>query len=363
MALEGSLRDFGLADILQLIYFQKKSGVLTLTGRGSRIKLLFSEGNITATESKGRSEDERTGRILLKKGLLQEVDLRVCLEEQKMRDVRIGDLLLKKGLVRQEELRETLVAQIIETVAQLFSWKEGTYEFEVQPVPAGREFSVSVDTQHILMDGLRIMDEWSLAGGKITIDTVFRKTGKGEAPTAREETLLCFIDGENDVSLLISLSGMADFEATKTLLSLMDRGIIEVVPAVPVAAERIAPAVERGKRVFSLSGLLSPLVCTVFLLVSLFVSLALSGRSGVFGGMLFTGDDYRRTKTERQIEQLQIKADMYRYRHGSYPVTLQEIGRTKDAWGRPFAYSPGDGPAMIVSAGPDGKMETPDDIF
>ena len=33
MALEGSLREFGLADILQLLYFQRKTGVLVLEGR------------------------------------------------------------------------------------------------------------------------------------------------------------------------------------------------------------------------------------------------------------------------------------------------------------------------------------------
>jgi len=36
MALEGSLKDFGLADILQLIYFQRKTGVLVLDGKQTR---------------------------------------------------------------------------------------------------------------------------------------------------------------------------------------------------------------------------------------------------------------------------------------------------------------------------------------
>jgi hypothetical protein len=31
MALEGLLQEFGLADILQLIYFQKKTGVLNIS--------------------------------------------------------------------------------------------------------------------------------------------------------------------------------------------------------------------------------------------------------------------------------------------------------------------------------------------
>ena len=52
MALEGSLRDFGLADILQLIFFQRKTGALVLESRIDRVRLLFVEGNIVGAESR-----------------------------------------------------------------------------------------------------------------------------------------------------------------------------------------------------------------------------------------------------------------------------------------------------------------------
>ena len=72
MALEGSLTDFGLADILQLIYFQRKTGVLTLEGKMDKVSLMFIDGNIGGAESKRRNEDNRMGKILLKKGHLKE---------------------------------------------------------------------------------------------------------------------------------------------------------------------------------------------------------------------------------------------------------------------------------------------------
>ncbi len=39
MALKGSLEVFGLADILQLIHFQRKSGILTLEGDKDKVKV------------------------------------------------------------------------------------------------------------------------------------------------------------------------------------------------------------------------------------------------------------------------------------------------------------------------------------
>ncbi len=78
MALEGSLTDFGLADILQLIYFQKKTGNLTLTGRMDRFRLQFVDGNIVSAESQKRLEEGRLGRILFKKGLLRERGPQAC---------------------------------------------------------------------------------------------------------------------------------------------------------------------------------------------------------------------------------------------------------------------------------------------
>src|ERR1700690_3405327 len=185
MALEGSLTDFGLADILQLIYFQRKTGILTLSGRIDKVKLLFIEGNITGAESKRRIDDNRIGKILLKKGFIKDTDLQAVLEEQKKTGAKIGNVLIKKGLVSKEMVCDMLIGQITETVIQLFSWKQGTYEFSTQGMPLEKDLSFSLDTQHLLMEGLRIVDEWSVIKDQIALDTLFQK--KSEDPTQLPE--------------------------------------------------------------------------------------------------------------------------------------------------------------------------------
>ncbi len=56
MALEGFLQEFGLADILQLIYFQRKTGILNIKGKLDSIELSFINGNIAGLKSQRRSE-------------------------------------------------------------------------------------------------------------------------------------------------------------------------------------------------------------------------------------------------------------------------------------------------------------------
>ena len=135
MALEGSLKDFGLADILQLIYFQRKTGVLTFVGKMDRVRLIFIDGNIAGAESKRRMEDNRLGKILLKKGHLSEENLAVALEEQRKTGAKLGNILIQTELIEKETIKDILEGQITETIIQLFGWEQGTYEFTVQGVP------------------------------------------------------------------------------------------------------------------------------------------------------------------------------------------------------------------------------------
>lgn len=361
MALEGSLGDFGLADILQLIYFQKKTGVLSLSGR-DKVRLMFYEGNIVAAESRKRIEESRLGKILLKKGHIKEEDLKACLEEQRSTGARIGDILLKRGLVRKADVEETLMSQMTETVVQLFSWKEGTYEFLSQPVTPSKDIPMTLDTQHILMDGLRIIDEWSLMEGKVTLDTVFRRTGTaGSGLTEEEESVLKFVDGENDVSIIIDLSGLQDFQASKALVALMERDIIETAEVSPVVFEEAVGATVEWKR--PVTGFLPALAFIVVLVVSS-ATATLQGVESQWGiGALWSGDTANRTRTVKDIEKLRFNAELYKYKTGSYPLNLAQLSKIKDPWGRPYLYSVENDSVNILSAGPDGKAGTADDVY
>ena len=350
MALEGSLTDFGLADILQLIYFQRKTGVLTLEGKLDKVTLIFVEGNIAGADSKRRVEDNRLGRILLKKGLIGETDLQAVLEEQKKTGTRLGHILIKKGLVGRETIEEILRTQIAETVIQLFDWKQGTYEFTSQALPHEKEPPFVLDTQHLLMEGLRISDEWSLIKGKIMLDSIFaRKTEKPSDLTKEEEELFEYIDGENDVSEVIDLSGRDNFEVSKTLLVLAEKGVIEAIEAAPLAGK--GEALSESRKPSLLFSLLSPAAIIIAIVLSFLV--VASHRGNVI----------KKFRASEKIEDLRFRIETYRLRNSVYPRTLSEVSDAKDPWGRNYIYRFSGDAFSLLSPGADGKEGPEDDIY
>jgi hypothetical protein len=348
MALEGSLSDFGLADILQLIYFQRKTGVLTLDGRMDRVKLSFIDGNISAAESRRRVDDKRLGKILVKKGLIKEEDLQGALEEHKKTGEKLGNILVKKGVVGKETISEIVNSQITETVIQLFNWKEGTYEFKAQKIAQDREMPFSLDTQHLLMEGLRIVDEWSAIKGKITPEMLFKV--KEESPVGlsdEEETIFRYVDGENDVGTIVDISGKDNFEVSKTLLALLERGIIEIEEEVPV----VATGERTGERKQS------PLL-NILVPAAIFLSLVLSLSVVAFK----RGGPSKEFRAAAAVEELRHKVETYRLKNSTYPVSLDAITHKSDPWGRRYIYRVSGDFFYLHSVGADGRDGTADDI-
>ena len=347
MALEGSLKDFGLADILQLIYFQRKTGVLSLDGNMDKVRLLFIDGNIVGAESKRRNEDNRLGKILVKKGFIKESDLTAVLDDQRKSGAKIGTVLIQKGLVDKDKIWEILNNQVTETVVQLFGWKQGTYEFAAQGVPHDKELAFSLDTQHLLMDGLRIVDELSVIRDRLTLDTLFlKKSDTATGLTAEENEVFQCVDGESDVSTIVDLIGRDNFEVSKTLISLVDKGLIEARDAAPVvAAEAVLPAKEKT---VAFLRYLPYLVIAASLVLSMTV-------------MALQRDDTLKVfSTAKTIEELRFTIEAHKLQQKAYPETLPDM---KDPWGESYRYRVSGDSFTVRSSGPDRTEGTKDDIF
>jgi len=349
MALEGSLTDFGLADILQLIYFQRKTGILTLEGKADKVKLLFINGNIGGAESKRRIEDNRLGKILIKKGHIHEKDLETAIEEQRKTGNKLGSILIRNDMASKEVIEDIVQSQITETIIQLFGWKQGTYDFTAKGVQQDTELPFSLDTQHLLMEGLRIVDEWSVIQGKITLDTIFRKLVETPSGlTEGEQEVFACVDGENDVSTIIDLCGQDNFEVSKTLLSMMEKGFVEIAETAPVMTKGLAAASKPAVNIFGYLPYLAVMLSICFSL------------TGVY---MWKGEDFKNVSSSRKLEEFRMKAEAFQFEHGAYPSTLDQITLSKDAWGRPYIYMATADSFFISSAGADGVEGTKDDIY
>ncbi|MDA8326577.1 MAG: DUF4388 domain-containing protein [Nitrospiraceae bacterium] len=363
MALEGTLKEFGLTDILQLIYYQRKTGILTVEAGFDRVRIFFYEGNIVFVESSKRAES-RMGKLLLKKGLIKGEDLENALRQQKTTGAKLGNILVRIDAISADSLKETLVQQFTELISYLFTWRQGRYEFKPQGIPIDKDVPISLDTQHILMEGLRILDEWSQVGGRITLESVFEKTqahGEPDKPveltgsvelTEIEKQIYDLVDGDNDVSAIANISGMDSFRISKALLDLYEKGLIEKKGGAEAAfapAEKSAP--KKGRLpVLPVEGLLA-----LLFLISISVFYIGYSASPAFS---------KKYLASEEIDRLRFLTEVYKVENGRYPASLEHVGNTTDPWGNPYFYKVTDpGSFVLFSAGPDGAAGTRDDIY
>ena len=140
MALEGTLRDFSFADILQLISLQRKTGVLTLKSDENVTTVSFINGNIVGASTLNQHTEDLIGLILLKRGEVEDGELKEALQRQEETLQRLGRILIDHGVVTIDTVRSALQQQILQIVYRIFRWNDGDYHFsQVSDIDYDRE--------------------------------------------------------------------------------------------------------------------------------------------------------------------------------------------------------------------------------
>jgi len=141
MALSGTLKDFGIADILQLIGHQTKTGRLTLKNGQDEVEVFFVDGTVIFASEKARNSKNLLGNLLRRADLLSQEQLDEALQTQQRTLKRLGDVLVESGAVTRTQLAQIMRLQTTETLFKLFAWKNGSYEFSQEEVdPAQSTF-------------------------------------------------------------------------------------------------------------------------------------------------------------------------------------------------------------------------------
>ena len=231
MAIRGSLREASLPDVLQLLAMGKKTGCLSVTYRNNFGYIYFDKGRICYASIVNRRD--RLGDVLVKSGLITQAQLdgAVALQD-KRRDKRLGELLVELGAVTIHQLHDAIEVQIQEAVYFLFTWNQGTFNFEAEVLPDQHDHTVSINPESLLLEGARRVDEWGLIEKKIpSFDLVFEmdRTKVFESDvelTEEQRAVLELVNGTRDVQTIIDASGLVEFEVGKALYGLVTAGFI-----------------------------------------------------------------------------------------------------------------------------------------
>lgn len=261
MAIEGSLREFGLQDVLQLLDLARKTGVLHVRSErhNDEAVIHFDQGQIVGATH--RWSLRRLGQQLLRAGKLTERELERALEVQRTAPgQRLGWILLEMGSVTEAELRRQLVFQLEESIYDLMEWDEGQFRFEEREPEArsGGAVEVRVRVDSLLMEGARRIDEWSRLESKIPdaslIPVLVSPEEMGSTPLdlrPGEWEVLAEIDGVRDLRQLAADLGRSSFDLAKIVYGLIGIGVVYLADrAGPLSERDVEAALEEARSLF-----------------------------------------------------------------------------------------------------------------
>lgn len=356
MALKGTLKDFGIADILQLIGQQQKTGNLVLTSKGDEVTVSFKDGNIVRAESSARIRKDLIGAMLVHAALINEQQLEFALETQKRTLQRLGDVLVSQGVITAEKFKEMVQLQTSETLFRLFNWKTGNYEFEQKDVDVDPTL-VPLRAESVLMEGFRRVDEWPVVRKRITslqmtfervkelpppqlqrddfdsaLDDAFseekKEVSKGEFQSIGENERTCYNLAQpgRTVQRVIEMSCLGEFETAKALCNLIN---LEYMRGVPPTAKGGDDFETDGGRSSALLGVVGRIAVTMLVVGTLvFIGSRLefgSMRLGASNATTYTDPAAQRFASRQQMSRIEAALQIFKLETGALPNSLAEL--------------------------------------
>jgi hypothetical protein len=165
MSFQGMIEDVSVVDVMQLIRVGGHSGSLTVSNGEEQAIVGFERGRIVSAWNPGTL---RVGELLVAAGAIDETMLAAALAAQNNDRPRrpVGHYLVKLGATTPEIIRQVMAQEIERVVAEMCTWKTGSFEFAVDdltPVVEVTRFTgapkLDLDTQTVLMEALRRMQE------------------------------------------------------------------------------------------------------------------------------------------------------------------------------------------------------------
>jgi hypothetical protein len=238
VALRGNLKDFGIAEVFQLIGQQRKTGMLDVTQGKQTLRLAFDEGCVVWARPVVDAEDGVLGDRLVRCGLITQSRLAELQSESELSARPLVALAVDAGDVGAEDAGQIEELVTNETIFLVLRWSDGSFDFSAQGVRHDRPAEKLLAAEQILMDGLRMVDEWQTFAELVPDgETVFERSaplaqykqkvsGESKRRLPSVERVYSLVDGRLTAQRIIDLSRIGLFDATRALAELHSHNVI-----------------------------------------------------------------------------------------------------------------------------------------
>jgi len=258
VVLSGSLHEFILADIFQLLSQQNATGRLSVTSDRRSGYVILSHGSIIAAVEGRECIEEKIIASLRTVKKVSEKKLASIANELGTNPQKLSTHICNNGLLSKEELGALALATIEDISCSLFAWDKGEYKFEsLEDVEKYLVAGVSITTDNVIMEAMRRIDENKRLQIRINDNTIFVLTsnaplqkGPVEMDIAAivnqpQQYLLAFIDGTSTIGDICKNSLVSRYRIYETIGELSINEAI--VPLAPKLSNSIQAAIKKQK--------------------------------------------------------------------------------------------------------------------
>lgn len=308
--MEGTLREYSFADLIQMFGYQRRTGILTLKRSEEFVTLIFHNGSIVGVEAFPHRIETMLGRVLTKQGKITDRELERALNIQKKTNEKLGKILVDIGLISKEDLSSSLSLQATKILFSLFKWRDGEFKFKSsETVEYDKEFFIPIEVDNILMQGMQMLDEWPritslIRSKKIVFEPLPVKPefevvdelheGRSDKKLSRIEfETLKLIDGKRTVEEIIDLNCVNEFITLRSIVSLIEKGLVREKIIKEVVEERVE---KKALKIVAIAGI-------IFSLLIIFSSYKKPMRFLWFGNSIISAEERESKKVIKRSEE------------------------------------------------------------
>ena len=226
MPLNGDVKTFPLAAIVQMVHDERKTGILEVSTPRRRMSIYFREGKIIHV--RGNTDKElKLGALLKANNLISEDRLEDMLAVSKAMEKRLGTVLLEREYIEFDKLVSIIQLQFKEGVANMLSWDEAKFSYKDGLDGYTDEIKCEVDPVRLVQEAKK-REEFK---GLIPNDQVVFQINPNVDTTksvhaARDLRVLLLLDGRRNVAQLIKETGYSRLAAYRSLSKLYAQNAI-----------------------------------------------------------------------------------------------------------------------------------------
>lgn len=253
MALKGNLKDFSTTQLLNLVNLAHKTGKLGLANQDQSALLFFKEGRLIHAST---NEDEgHLAAMLFKVGKLTQEQVKAINSQGSSSDRVMGKYLMDAKMVSKDDIVQGVKDYMLEIVYDLFTWNDGTFNFEQDILPAKDRITIPLNLDNVILEGSRRIQEADKLQDELPDLTTIAlkitdKPLRDVKLTQDDWRVISHIHPRNSVKQIAQNNNMDEFQIRKIVYGMLQAGIVEIIrPEGMETRKAKAPVTRAGRRI------------------------------------------------------------------------------------------------------------------